>query len=76
MRERKNPLYLKLSIGFHVVCILGFLLLQQYLMAFAFVPPLIRAIWLPHKKLSVKQVGLTEMGISLLFFANLLYATL
>ena len=76
MRERKNPLYLKFSIGFHVVCILVFLLFQQYLMAFAFVPPLIRAIWLPHKKLSVKQVGLTEMGISLLFFANLLYATL
>jgi len=76
MRERKNPLYLKLSIGFHALCILGFVLVQQYLMALAFVPPFIRAIWLPQKKMSVKQVGFTEMGISLLFFANLLYATL
>lgn len=76
MRERKNPLYLKLSIGFHVLCILGFILVEQYLMALAFVPPFIRAIWLPQKKMSVKQVGFTEMGISLLFFANLLYATL
>ena len=76
MRERKNPLYLKLSIGFHALCILGFILVEQYLMALAFVPPFIRAIWLPKKKMSVKQVGFTEMGISLLFFANLLYATL
>ena len=76
MRERKNPLYLKLSIGFHALCILGFVFVQQYLMALAFVPPFIRAIWLPQKKMSVKQVGFTEMGISLLFFANLLYATL
>ena len=76
MRERKNPLYLKLSIGFHALCILGFILVEQYLMALAFVPPFIRAIWLPQKKMSVKQVGFTEMGISLLFFANLLYATL
>ncbi|WP_109079144.1 YwiC-like family protein [Aggregatibacter kilianii] len=76
MRERKNPLYLKLSIGFHVLCALGFILLQQYFMALAFIPPLIRAIWLPRKKMSVKQVGLTEMAVSLLFFANLLYATL
>ena len=76
MRERKNPLYLKLSIGFHALCILGFVFVQQYLMALAFVPPFIRAIWLPKKKMSVKQVGFTEMGISLLFFANLLYATL
>ena len=76
MRERKNPLYLKLSIGFHALCILGFVFVQQYLMALAFVPPFIRAIWLPQKKMSVKQVGFTDMGISLLFFANLLYATL
>lgn len=76
MRERKNPLYLKLSIGFHALCILGFILVEQYLMALAFVPPFIRAIWLPQKKMSVKQVGFTEIGISLLFFANLLYATL
>ena len=76
MRERKNPLYLKLSIGFHALCILGFVFVEQYLMALAFVPPFIRAIWLPQKKMSVKQVGFTEIGISLLFFANLLYATL
>ena len=62
MRERKNPLYLKLSIGFHVVCILGFLLLQQYLMAFAFVPPLIRAIWLPHKKIIGKTSWVHRNG--------------
>lgn len=76
MRERKNPLYLKLSIGFHLVCVLVFLSLQQYILTFAFVLPLIRAIYLPSQKLSVMQVGLTEVALSLVFFLMLLYATL
>lgn len=76
MRERKNPRYLQASIIFHIACFLIFLPLQQYLLALAFVPPLIRAIGLPKVKLSVKQVGLIEMAVSLLFFVMLLVATL
>ena len=76
MRERKNPRYLMASILFHLGCVLIFLPLQQYLLALAFVPPLIRAIWLPKVKLSVKQVGLIEMAVSLVFFVMLLVATL
>ena len=68
MRERKNPLYLKASIIFHVLCVLGCLFTQQYVLSFAFfVPALIRAIYLPTKKLSVKQVGLIEFGTSAIF---------
>ena len=44
MRERKNPLYLKASIIFHVLCVLGCLFTQQYVLSLAFVPALIRAI--------------------------------
>ncbi|EIJ70138.1 YwiC-like family protein [Pasteurella bettyae] len=76
MRERKNPVYLRISIVFHLACIVMFACMQQYLLALAFIVPFIRAIWLPHKKLSIKQVGLIEMGVSLCFFIMLLCATL
>ena len=76
MRERKNPLYLKLSIGFHALLVALFALLGQPWLSVAFVLPLARAIYLPSKKLSVKQVGLFEIAVSLIFFAFLLYATL
>ena len=76
MRERKNPLYLRASIIFHVLCVLGCLFTQQYVLSLAFVPALIRAIYLPTKKLSVKQVGLIEFGTSAIFLIILLIATL
>ena len=50
MRERKIPLYLKASIIFHVLYVLGCLFTQQYVLSFAFVPALIRAIYLPTKE--------------------------
>lgn len=76
MRERKNPLYLKASIIFHMLCVLGCLFTQQYVLSLAFVLALIRAIYLPTKKLSVKQVGLIEFGTSAIFLIILLIATL
>ncbi len=75
MRERKNPRYLRASIVFHLLCVLVFVVLQQYGLALAFVLPLIRAFVLPKRKLSVKQVGLIEMVISLWFLVILLFAT-
>ncbi|HDR1345270.1 TPA: YwiC-like family protein [Pasteurella multocida] len=76
LRERKNPFYLKASIIFHFLCVVIFLPFQQYGLALAYFPALLRAIWLPRMKLSVKQVGLAEMVVSLLFFVLLLLATL
>ncbi|WP_439241016.1 YwiC-like family protein [Lonepinella sp. BR2474] len=76
LRERKNPYYLIISIVFHTLCVIAFLPFQQILFALAFVPPLVRAIILPTKKLSTKQVGLAEIIISLIFFIQLLIASL
>lgn len=76
LRERKNPRYLKASIIYHGFCVLIFALLHQWLLTLAFLPSLLRAIYLPSRKLSVKQVGLTEFAISALFFILLLMATL
>lgn len=76
MRERKNPRYFWASVIFHLLCVLIFAFSQQFILALAFVPGLIRAIYLPSKKLSVKQVGLTEFAITAIFFILLLFATL
>ncbi|WP_040976171.1 YwiC-like family protein [Necropsobacter massiliensis] len=75
MRERKNPRYLQVSILFHLLCVLGFIVVGQYALALAFVPPFMRAVALPKVKLSVKQIGLIEMVISLWFLVILLFAT-
>lgn len=76
LRERKNPLYMKISLVFHLLCMLIFLPWQQYGLALAFVTPFIRAVWIPQLKLSTKQIGLIEVAVSLVFFALLLIATL
>lgn len=76
MRERKNPRYFWASVIFHLLCVLIFVVSQQFILALAFVPGLVRAVYLPTKKLSVMQVGLTEFAITAVFFILLLIATL
>lgn len=75
LRERKNPRYLHASVIFHLLCVLLFALLQQYWLSLVFLPPLVRASWLPRFKLSTKQIGLIEIAVSLSFFMMLLAAT-
>lgn len=76
LRERKNLRYLRISIVYHSLCVLPFLFLHLDWLALAYAVPLLRAILLPYRKLSVKQVGLTEFLISAIFFGLLLIATL
>lgn len=71
LRERKNPRYLQASLAFHSLLLLVLLLLD-WKTALCFVIPLIRAVVVPRYKLSVKQIGLLEMGVSLLFLCGLL----
>lgn len=71
LRERKNPRYLQLSIGFHVASLLVVALID-WQTALCFLPPLLRAVIAPRYKLSVKQVGLLEFAISGLFLLGLL----
>lgn len=74
LRERKNPIYLNISLVFHLLCVLIFLVYQQYWITLAFIVPFLRAIWIPKLKLSTKQIGLIEVTVSLSFFALLLIA--
>ncbi|QPB42314.1 YwiC-like family protein [Rodentibacter haemolyticus] len=76
MRERKNPKYLWVSIIFHSLLVLYFALIGQFYLALAFFVSWIRAVFLPRKKLSVKQVGLIELVITAVFFIFLLLETL
>lgn len=75
LRERKNPRYYWGSVIFHGACIGMFILWQNEALSWVFVPPLLRALFLPHFKLSVKQVGLIEFVTSALFLLTLLWAT-
>ncbi|OOF36408.1 YwiC-like family protein [Rodentibacter heidelbergensis] len=76
MRERKNPRYWWASILFHTVLVGYFALIGQGYLMLAFGVGWIRAIYLPRKKLSVKQIGLTEVVITAIFFLFLLLGTL
>ena len=76
MRERKNPKYLRASIVFHSFLVAYFAATAQYYLATAFFVAWLRAVYLPRKKLSVKQVGLTEFAVSAVFFILLLLETL
>lgn len=76
MRERKNPKYLRASIIFHSFVVAYFAGTGQFYLALAFFVGWLRAVYLPRKKLSVKQVGLTEFAITAIFFTFLLLGTL
>ncbi|OOF69773.1 YwiC-like family protein [Rodentibacter caecimuris] len=76
MRERKNPNYLYSSIIFHLLCVVGFLIYREYVIAIGFLLALIRAIYLPYKHLPVKQTGVIEFIISGIFFIILLITAL
>lgn len=73
IRERGQPAYLWASIGFHatalvVAAVLGLALLVPFLWFLA------RAVVLPRRRPSVKQVGLLELAGSLLLAAVLVVA--
>lgn len=70
MRERKKPVYLYASMGYHfaLVTLLSFINWQT---ALCFLPALLRAVIVPRHRLNIKQVGLLETGIATLFLVGL-----
>ncbi|PJG85874.1 YwiC-like family protein [Conservatibacter flavescens] len=73
LRERKNKWYLRISLIFHLTCVIVLVAISQYGLAATFFPALLRAFFIPQQKLSAKQIGFIEIGISLLFFIMLVY---
>lgn len=66
-RERKNPRYTQLSLASHVLGVLLYALMGYYWIALAYLAGLARAWIVPSKKLSIKQIGLLEFPMVLLF---------
>ncbi len=68
LRERKNPFYLKASIIFHFLCVVIFLPFQQYGLALAYFPALLRAIWLPRMKTECETSRVSGNGCVIALF--------
>ncbi|WGE45636.1 YwiC-like family protein [Actinobacillus equuli] len=73
VRERKNPLYMELSIGFHLLFSIIYLMFG-YLWLFAvYLIALARAIVVPSFGWNVKQVGMFEFPVILIFMISLIF---
>lgn len=71
VRERKNPFYLKLSIVVHLLLSGFYLGVGLYWIGSAYLIALLRAIIIPQKNYNVKQIGLLEFPVLVLFFISL-----
>lgn len=72
-RERKNPRYLTFSLTLHCALCLCYLLFGDFLIAFAYAVAFARAFILPKKRWNIKQIGLFEFLISLIFLLCLVF---
>lgn len=72
-RERKNPRYLKLSIGSHALLGLVYGVIGSPIF-WAYLFGLLRAVVVPKRKLSIKQIGLLEFPVVLIFLLCLIFS--
>ncbi|MFX3625351.1 MAG: YwiC-like family protein [Ectobacillus sp.] len=72
IREKNNSTYKWLSWTYHTVLVAGAIFVSP-LLAIAFIPSLIRAVWLYGKKVSVIKVGVLEIANAVYFFFAILY---
>lgn len=71
-RERKNPRYKQLSYASHSLLGLSYFAMGMYAIAFVYLCGLMRAVIVPKKNLNIKQVGMLEFLIILIFFIALI----
>lgn len=72
LRERKNPFYLEISIGSHLLLCFIYLLLADNAIFMAYLFALIRAILIPTTHWKVKQIGIFEFLTITIFFIALI----
>ncbi|WP_226002060.1 YwiC-like family protein [Paenibacillus sp. BJ-4] len=72
IRERKNKRYYYASVIYHLIIILFAAWIKLFLAA-PFLILLLRAIWLPKFELKAKQVGMAEIGFSLMLYVAVLF---
>lgn len=68
IRERKNPRFKWISWSYHIVILIVWLLLGDWIVTLAFIPSLGRAIYFYGKLYAIKTIGICEIINSVLFF--------
>lgn len=74
IREKKNIVYKWISWIYHGLVPICFLLIGFSIVAIAYVPSLVRAIYFYGKPYSMKKVGILEIVNSVLFFIVIIFA--
>lgn len=72
VRERNNPVYTELSIGLHLMLAVIYMLCSMQAVFFAYLFALARAIIVPSLGWNVKQVGMLEFPMLLIFLLGLI----
>ncbi|WP_102347364.1 YwiC-like family protein [Bacillus sp. Marseille-P3661] len=67
IREKKNPAFRWISWGFHLSVIIIVSVFGYPLLALAYIPSMIRAIWCVGKALTPKEIGILEIVNSAFF---------
>ncbi|WP_334074449.1 MULTISPECIES: YwiC-like family protein [Paenibacillus] len=67
IREKNNPLFYKLSVGYHIASLVVCAVWFPAAMLIPLTVLLMRAVWLPKTKITVKRSGMLEIAFSLLF---------
>lgn len=74
-RERKNPRYFIFSLVIHLCLSIGYAIFGQYSLAWIYMIALCRAGLVPRLTLNIKQIGLLEFPVLILFLIGLILST-
>ncbi|WGE32255.1 YwiC-like family protein [Actinobacillus genomosp. 2] len=74
VRERKNPLFMELSLGLHLLLAMIYWWLGYHWLYFAYLIGFMRAALVPSFGLNVKQIGMLEFITVFIFFICLIYS--
>lgn len=72
IREKKNPLYKWLSWGYHLLLVIGLIILGFPALAIAYGPSVLRAFYFYGKTMSIMKVGIFE-SINALYFLIMMF---
>lgn len=73
VRERRNPIYMEISIGLHLLLAIIYILFSMDAIFFIYLIALARAIIVPSLGWNVKQVGMLEFPVTLIFLICLIW---
>ncbi|GLH63610.1 hypothetical protein PG301_14490 [Parageobacillus sp. G301] len=62
IREKKNPMYKWLSWGYHGILMIALVVIGRPLFVLAYVPSVVRAVYLYGKSLPIMKLGILEIA--------------